>query len=178
MDTTLVSASAQTCHRNLLPFLAWEYDVDISGLNERTSRKVLRAAFESQQYAGTAKALISTVEALSDTVEVKEWFEYAGSPYNFRVEIDASENGLSSQLITALEKTAAKNKNVRSVLDSIKISMTSRGTITHALTCQSGENVVVLPYFPNPIEDHLYQFNAAALHAVETTKIYPLEEGA
>lgn len=178
IDPNLVSASPETCHKNLLPFLAWESDADISGLNETTARKVIRAAFDAQQYAGTAKALIGTVEALSDVVEVKEWFEYGGPAYNFRVEIDASQNGLSSELIKALEKTAAKNKNVRSVLDSIKISMSSRATMSHALTCQSGESVLILPYFPDPIEDHFYQFSAAALHAVETTIIYPLQEGA
>lgn len=175
MDHSLVSASPESCHKNLLPFLAWESDADISGLDETTSRKVIRAAFDAQQYAGTAKALIGTVEALSDVVEVKEWFEYGGPAYNFRVEINASQNGLSSNLIQALEKTAAKNKNVRSVLDSIKISMLSTSTMHHALTCQSGESVLILPYSPNPIEEYFYQFSAAALHAVETTIIYPLE---
>ncbi len=173
-----VSVDPFLCHANVLPFLAWECDADISGLDEETARKVIQAAFDAMQYAGTAKALIGTVEALSDTVEVVEWFEYGGPAYNFRVKIDASQKGLSPELITALEKTAAKNKNVRSVLDSIKISMSSRASVNHAATCQSGEHVTILPYFPEAIELLAWQSMGAGLHSVETTRINPQQEGA
>lgn len=173
IDPTLVNASPELCHVNMLPFLAWECDVDISGLSEATARKVIRAAFDAMQYAGTAKALKGPVEALSDSVKVVEWFEYAGNPYNFRVEIDASESGLSSELITKLEKTAAKQKNVRSVLESIKISMLSRSTMSYAATAQSGESTTIYPYFPEPIEVTTPQYMGAAYHTVDTTVIYP-----
>lgn len=173
MSLTLLKVSPELCHVSLLPFLAWESNVDISGLSEATSRKVIRAAFDTMKYAGTARALIGPVEALSDTVKVVEWFEYAGEPYNFRVEINASESGLSSALITKLEKTCAKQKNARSVLENIKISMLSRATMYHACSVHSGENGTVYPYFPDPILISAVQYLAAAHHAVETTIIYP-----
>lgn len=173
VDPSLVNASAELCHVSLLPFLAWEADVDISGISEAVSRKVIRAAFDAMKYAGTARALIGPVEALSDTVDVVEWFDYAGTPYHFRVEIDASETGLSSELITKLEKTAAKQKNVRSVLESIKISMLSRATMNHAASVQSGESATVYPYFPEPVEVSAPQYMGVAYHAVDTTIIYP-----
>ncbi len=173
IDPSLVNAYPESCHVSLLTFLAWEADIDISGLNEAISRKAIRAAFDAMKYAGTARALIGQVEALSDDVKVVEWFEYAGDPYHFRVEIDASENGLASELITKLEKTAAKQKNVRSVLESIKISMLSRAVVSHGLAVQSGESGTIYPYFPEPIEVNTPQYMAAAYHAVDTTIIYP-----
>jgi phage tail P2-like protein len=169
----LINASPELCHVSLLPFLAWEADVDVSGISQAMSRKVIRAAFDTMKYAGTARALIGPVEALSDTVKVVEWFEYAGEPFNFRVEINASESGLSSALITKLEKTCAKQKNARSVLENIKISMLSRATMTHAATLQSGEIATVYPYFPEPIEISMVQYLGASYHTVDTTTIYP-----
>jgi len=173
IDPSLVNVSSEVCHISILPFLAWEADVDVSGLNEVLSRKVIRATFDAMKYAGTARSLIGPVEALSDTVKVAEWFEYAGAPYHFRVEIDASENGLTSELIRKLDKTVKKQKNVRSVLESIKISMLSRGTMNHALSIQSGENSTVYPYFPEPITVSVTQHMGVSYHAVDTTTIYP-----
>ncbi len=173
MSLALLKASPELCATAVLPFLAWEVDVDISGLSEAISRKAIRAAYDAMKYAGTARALIGPVEALSSTVDVVEWFDYAGLPFHFRVEINASEEGLSSALITKLEQTAMKQKNARSVLENIKISMLSRATMCHAASVQSGENGTVYPYFPGPILISTVQYLAAAHHAVETTIIYP-----
>jgi len=173
LDVSLINSSPESCHSAILPFLAWECDTDISGLNEATARAVIRAAFDAMQYAATAKALIGPVEALSDSVKVVEWFEYGGDAYNFRVEIDSSQSGLSSELITKLENTAKKQKNVRSVLESIKISMLSRGEMNSLTAVTSGESAVVYPYFPDPIEVSAAQVMGAAYHDVDTTIIYP-----
>ncbi len=172
-DVGLVSSSPESCHSSILPFLAWECDTDISGLDEATARAVIRAAFDAMQYGGTAKALIGPVEALSESVKVVEWFEYGGDAYNFRVEIDSSQSGLSYELITKLENTAHKQKNVRSRLESIKISMLSRGEMNNLTAVTSGESAVVYPYFPDPIEVSAAQVMGAAYHDVDTTIIYP-----
>lgn len=173
IDPVLVNVNPEECHVKVLPFLAWENDVDISGLSEAVARKVIRAAINASRYAGTIAALKNPVEALSDSVKVLEWFNYDGEPYHFKIEIDSSENGLSSELITKLEQTAAKRKNVRSVLESIKISMLSRASSKYAATVQSGETAIVYPYFPEPVEVAGTQYMGAAYHTVDTTIIYP-----
>lgn len=173
IDPTLINASPELCHVSLLPFLAWECDTDIFGLDTATARKVIRAAFDAMKYAGTIQSIKGPIEALSDTAKVTEWFEYEGEPYHFMVEINASQSGLSSELITKLENTAIKKKNVRSVLESIKISMLSRAKVNNATTIQSGEMGTVYPYFPEPIVVAALQYAGVAYHAVDTTVIYP-----
>jgi len=172
-DVGLVSTSPESCHSSILPFLAWECDTDISGLDEATARAVIRAAFDAMQYGGTAKALIGPVEALSESVKVVEWFEYGGDAYNFRVEIDSSQSGLSSELITKLENTAHKQKNVRSHLESIKISMLSRGEMNNLTAVVSGESAVVYPYFPDPIVMSVSEYVGISYQDSDTTIIYP-----
>lgn len=173
IDPSLVSTDPLTCHEAVLPFLAWEVGVNISGVDTHTQREVINAAMRSLLYAGTAFSLKNNVESLSDTVDVKEWFEYGGGSYNFIVEVDSSQKGLSSELVSKIESFAYKYKNARSVLESIKINLTSNGEMTHLLSATSGESTVVYPYFPEPIEVMAQQVIGAALHDVDTTIIYP-----
>ena len=173
IDVALVSTDPQKCSSRVLPFLAWECDVDISGVDETTARSVIRAAFDAMQYAGTIKALRGPVEALSDNAKVTEWFEYGGSSYNFKVEIDSSQRGLSEILIQKLENTAIRQKNVRSHLESIKINMLSRCNMNNLLSTTSGESCAVYPYFPEPIEMRVSENVGSAYHDVDTTIIYP-----
>jgi phage tail P2-like protein len=173
ISASLVSTQPEYCDADVLPFLAWECDADISGLDERVARDVIRAAFDAMQYAGTAQALIGHVEALSDSVKVFEWFEYAGEPYSFKVEIDSSQSGIGSELIVKLENTAKKQKNVRSILESIKISMLSKGDMHHLVSTTSGESSVVYPYFPDPIKMSAFEYTGVSYHTSDTTTIYP-----
>lgn len=173
IDPTLINTSPESCHVSVLPFLAWEAGTDIAGLSEALARKVIRAMFDAMPYAGTAAALIGPVEALSETVRVLEWFEYGGTPYNFRVEVDASQNGLDAALINMIEKTVNKQKNARSILESIKASMLGRSTPKLSAATHGGEVTTVYPYFPDPIEAVPTLYMGAAYHTVDTTLIYP-----
>lgn len=173
INVGLVSTDPFLCHNSVLPFLAWECDVDVSGLDEQTARGVIQAAINAMQYAGTVKALVGPLTALSEYAKVREWFEYGGTEYNFIVEIDSSQRGLSNTLVSKLENTAYKQKNVRSNLESIKINMLSKGEMNHLLSSTSGESTTVYPYFPDPIETSAVQYIGAAYHDVDTTTIYP-----
>ena len=175
IDVSLVSTDPESCHSAVLPFLAWECDVDISGVSQERARLMIRAAFDAMQYAGTIKALRAPVEALSESVKVSEWFEYDGDAFNFIVEVDSSQQGLSAELIEKIEKTAQKQKNVRSNIESIKINMFSMCDMHHLLSTTSGESGVIYPYFPQPIELVAFEQIGAAMHNVDTTVIYPQE---
>jgi len=134
-DVRFVSVEPESCHKSVFPFLAWECDADISAIDEATARAVIRATFDAMQYAGTAKALIANVEALSDSVKVYEWFEYGGAPYHFKVEVIASDTKRSfgSDLFERLKNSIKKFKNVRSVSDDITMNLAdSIGSINMA----------------------------------------------
>lgn len=125
IDVALVSTDPQKCSSRVLPFLAWECDVDISGVDETTARSVIRAAFDAMQYAGTIKALRGPVEALSDNAKVTEWFHYDGEPYHFKVDIAAlnMNRRFSAELFANLKKYIDIYKNVRSVLDEYSVKL-------------------------------------------------------
>lgn len=121
IEPSLVNASPELCHKDLLPFLAWECDIDISGLGEASARKVIRAAFNAMQYAGTVKSIIDVVEGFTPDARVEEWFDYAGAEFHFRVLIESLGTAYSAADLAWLESNVNKRKNVRSVLDSIQV---------------------------------------------------------
>lgn len=173
-DPILVNVSPEFCDTSVLPFLAWECDVDISGFNDVTARKMIRAAINAMQYAGTVSAVVNTIEAISDEARVTEWMDYGGQPYHFKVDIDVVDIGVDEEMILRLEKTALKQKNVRSVLEAVKVNLTTYANTKMAAAIQVGEIATLYPYQLTQIEFiHATQKIGSMMQSVETLYIYP-----
>ena len=125
IDPTLVSTDPLTCHEAVLPFLAWECGVEISNLDEKTARGVIQAGIEAMVHAGSVASLKNQTGALLDNSEVKEWFEYGGEAYHFKVDVTISDmhKRFSEALFDKAKKSITHTKNVRSVLDEIDVHL-------------------------------------------------------
>jgi len=125
LDLQLLSVDPLTCHVKVLPFLAWEADVNISVLDEVTARAVIKSAFDAMVYAGTVKSLSHQMTSLMDNTKVIEWFKYDGKPYHFKVEITASnmKKRFSAELFEKAKNSVSKYKNVRSVFDEFSMKL-------------------------------------------------------
>jgi len=173
-DVGLISTDAQDCHESVLSFLAWECGIDISGVSIKIARKMIRAAFDSMQYAGTVSAVVGNIKSIASDARVSEWFEYNGSAYNFKVDIDVVDVGVDEATILKLENIALSKKNVRSVLESITVNLTSIAKCSAAVSTQIGEMATLYPYQLTEIEFHpVANKNLSALQSVETLYIFP-----
>jgi len=125
IDITLLSLDPLECHISVLPFLAWEADVDISVANELTAREMIAAASRSAIYAGSVASLKENIVALSDDTIVSEWFEYDANPYHFKTHTFISDYNkiFGKELFAKMEVTVKKYKNVRSVFDGVDVSL-------------------------------------------------------
>jgi len=74
-DYSDLTVDPRTCAVTLLPHLAISEGVDISGLDESQSRKLIANAYEIHRYKGTAYAVERSLEPLYDDIAVIEWFE-------------------------------------------------------------------------------------------------------
>ena len=146
LDIGVINTLASKAPKNLLPVLSASFDVDIDGLNENEARELIKNAFEIHYYSGTFYSLNKALKALYSDVRVREWFEYKGEPYHFKLELDASKNGLSPQILKRSDELINKYKNVRSVYDGASISISAKA-IAKAYSCAlSGESISVDPY--------------------------------
>lgn len=146
LDLGAIDTLASSCPESLLPILAASFDVDIDGLSQSEARELIKNAFEIHYYSGTFYSLNKALNALYSDVRVREWFEYKGEPYHFRLELDASKNGLSPQILKRSDELINKYKNVRSVYDGASIKATASINLKAYSYTFSGENISVDPY--------------------------------
>lgn len=91
--------------------ILYDYDADIA-----TKRKWVSDAVQTYAIYGTPEIIIKYLSAAFDTAYLEEWWQYGGDPFHFRVTVAGEwtdENDAWAQ------KSIAKTKNVRSILDNI-----------------------------------------------------------
>ncbi len=134
-------------HVDFLPFLAWALSVDAwdSNWTEDRKRDVIKAAIALHRVKGTPAALKSALNALGLGVQVKEWFEYGGKPYHFRLDVELSDTGLSRKEVETIEAVALAVKNERSKLEVLKVWLSGRGRIRLAAHGSMREDGLVYP---------------------------------
>ena len=165
LDIGVINTLANGASKNLLPVLAASFDVDIDGLNEDEARELIKNAFEIHYYSGTFYSLNKALSALYADTKVKEWFEYSGLPYHFKLELDASKNGVNPQTLKRSDEIINTYKNVRSVYDGASIKATASINLKAYSCTFSGESISVDPYVISNINQR------ASFKAGATTQI-------
>ena len=84
---------------------------------------------------------------------MKEWFDYTGLPYHFKLELDASKNGVSLQTLKRSDEIINTYKNVRSVYDGASIKATASINLKAYSYTFSGENMSITPYVVSNISE-------------------------
>lgn len=113
----------------LLDALAWQYHVDAydAALDEDIKREMLLRSLLLHRRKGTPWAVRTALSiVLSRPVSVREWFDYGGKPYFFRIGFDVSDTGMDDAMLSRISVTLFEQKNVRSWLECIE-TINTRG---------------------------------------------------
>ncbi|HDZ5043332.1 TPA: phage tail protein I [Campylobacter jejuni] len=171
LNLASITNLAQHCDERLLPVLANAYDVSIDGLNEKEARKLISKALLLDRYNGTAWAIKEALCAVFPTAVVKEWFEYSGKPYFFKVKVSTTNVSLDERTLNTLERLIKDFKNVRSVLEAIEIEIESKNDSFNASVEISGEAIEILPFQTTFLENEIKSTkNANAIFMCEISK--------
>ena len=90
-------------------------------LDLETKRRLVKNTLVWHMGAGTPEAVEELVATVFGEGEVKEWFEYGGQPYCFKVRTDAI---LTEGMADYFSKMIRQVKNARSHIDSVEIHRT------------------------------------------------------
>ncbi|HBK1733764.1 TPA: phage tail protein I [Campylobacter coli] len=146
---------AMRCDERLLPVLANAYNVSIDGLEEKEARKLISKALLLDRYNGTTWAIKEALSAVFPTAVVKEWFNYGGKPYFFKVKVSTTNVSFDERTLNTLERLIKDFKNVRSVLEAIEIEIESKNDSFNASAELSGEVIEILPFQTTFLENEI-----------------------
>ena len=119
------------CPESLLPYLAWALSVDVWDPTWPVARQrqVVKSSLDIHRRKGTPGAVEDALKAVNAAAKIVEWFDYAGAPSHFRVDIELGDRGLSEEETEQLTAIALATRNVRSRLDGLTISLISEGGV-------------------------------------------------
>lgn len=97
--------------------LAWEYNILYDYNAEiATKREWIANATQFYNLYGTPRGIVQYLEAVFDTVNLEEWWQYNADPFHFRVTVTGEWSETADDWA---KKAVAMTQNVRSVLDNI-----------------------------------------------------------
>ncbi|SKA01930.1 phage tail protein, P2 protein I family [Cetobacterium ceti] len=129
IDLLKIYLDMQNLSDKVLDELAWHWNVEFYSTELQKSKKIemIKRSYLHHIKKGTVGALESALKAIVSNLEVKEWYEYGGVPYTFRL-IVAGEM-LTEEEISTVYKLVSIYKNVRSELDGFIISKENKPLI-------------------------------------------------
>lgn len=118
---------------SVLDQLAIEYSIKFYKQDEDLKRKqrLIKNALINYMTAGTEKDLENTIANIYASAQVKEWFDYGGEPYHFKVTatgVNTNNENSVRDFFDVIEAT----KNVRSVLDGVQVRYSLNAGLIHS----------------------------------------------
>ena len=117
----LIYPNIDNLDEELLDILAYDFKVDWwdGDYSLEEKRRTLKGSWRVHRMLGTKAAVETAISAIYPNFAVKEWFEYGGRPYYFKLEINATgSNGDLDKQRRVLQRLNYY-KNLRSHLDSV-----------------------------------------------------------
>ena len=107
-----------------LDILAYQFHIEgydlATDITEK--RNLVKKAIELHRYKGTKYAVEKACEALNIKPIIKEWFEYGGQPYYFKVDLSLNNKQITPELRNKLINFINEYRNERSWLEEIILS--------------------------------------------------------
>lgn len=131
IPNVLIYSRIDTLSEEVIDLLAWQFHIEgyevASTIEEK--RNFVKRAIELHRYKGTKWAIKEVLRQLNIEGNVKEWFEYNGERYKFKVELGITNREITTQLRDKLIELINEYKNARSFLDEISLAYLTRGRI-------------------------------------------------
>jgi phage tail P2-like protein len=135
---------------SVLPYLAEQFHVTgyegwRQATNDAERRALLKNAREMHRYKGTEYALELAITSLGLSFTILKWWEYAGSPYHFKISFDLLDSGITADQQTLLNALVNEYKALRDVLDTMEFNLAIAGDLVVGSAYQSSEIITVYP---------------------------------
>lgn len=139
--------SPENCPAHVLPWLAWAFGVEEwdAAWSDEQQRAAIAASIPVKRVKGTIGAVRDAIRALGASARVQEWFNQIppAAPYTYRLHLEVDQIGYDLELLQRLLRVVARTKNLRSHLDTVLPSVTTRGPMVCAAAANTGHDIAV-----------------------------------
>lgn len=154
IDKNIIFADISNADEETLDILA--YDLNVLWYDYRyeleVKRSIIKDCIKVYRKLGTPYAVIRSISNVFPESDLKEWFEYGGDPYTFKIEINATKNGAPEELQKIALERIRFYKNLRSHLESITYLLESKAAITTAAASTTASTISIYPYANKEVE--------------------------
>lgn len=119
---------------SLLDILARDFKVDWwdSDYSLEEKRRTLAGSWQVHKTLGTKAAVETALRAIYPATQVKEWFDYGGDPYHFKLNINITDESVNMDKQRRVLDRLEYYKNLRSHLDSVEYFMVGKTALAYA----------------------------------------------
>nr|WP_319488601.1 phage tail protein I [uncultured Caproiciproducens sp.] len=175
IQKTLIYADIMALDENVCDLLALTLDIHAyeQTLSIETKRDLVQGALKASLYKGTALTVQNVITAVHGGATLKEWFDYSGDPFMFKIFIDTNRKGISINDYDKLMDNISAYKSARSVLEGITINLKSQASMAFGGIAAAGDDAQVLPEVPDSINPHGALSTGSCSLSGESAVVFP-----
>lgn len=178
-EKNVIYADIDSLSETWLDVLAYDLHVDWYDYNYpvELKRKLIRNSVKVHQKLGTRYAVQTVLKDVYNTATIKEWFEYNGAPYTFRIIINIGSEGLGEETSREIERKIWFYKNLRSHCEKIIYILSIEKAVVKAVALHKvGTKLKVKPLLQNHIKIAGKNHISIAVYCTETLKIKSMQQ--
>lgn len=149
---TIIYADVMSLDENMCDLLALIFNISAyqQSLPINAKRELVRSAFTALK--GTKESVQQVISAVHGSAKIKEWFEYGGKPYSFKIDVDITKTGAGADTYQRIIKNVNSYKNVRSVLDTVNFDISPQSSAYAGAVHETAEIIIIHPYIAGSLE--------------------------
>ena len=159
IDRVRIISNIDRLDETVLDILARDFKVDWwdPEYSIEEKRRTLKGSWRVHKILGTKAAVETAIRAIYPQATVKEWFEYGGKPYSFRIYLDMTGEVWSEERPRRILERVEFYKSLRSHLDGLEFTTVLPPTTLHiggapgAITCMGIPAAADAPAFSAPL---------------------------
>lgn len=131
INNVLIYSRIDELPEDLIDILAYDMHVDWYDYSYPLpmKREIVKNSVKVHKRMGTKYAVETALKSVYKTAGVKEWFEYGGEPYWFKVTINIMHEGLTEKVVRDIWEKVYFYKNLRSHCAGVFCALKTTGTI-------------------------------------------------
>lgn len=174
----IIYARIDELEDEMLDILGYDLHVDWydDSFSVEKKRQIIKDSVKVHKYLGTKYAVSTVLKSLFTDATIHEWFQYGGNPFTFKINLNISGSGMTTELQRKIVRQMFFYKNLRSHLDGLFHEYNTQGELYIGGYVQSHYQITVPPYIQSEYTSQGMLINGGSSMAIIDICVPPKNE--